>query len=202
VQFTCNIHLIKFPQLIWIRWNKYSPGRSKPYHKYNNPTSSAVFLMADVRVMQNFEQFSCYIFNSVRSPYLFARGIVRGLFTKKSTLARDKGVKATKTHCFHITIMMHYLKLYLNMGPPWRSRHSNSLRDKRSGARTPFGATFSGPSQNGTEAHPASCTVDAWSFPCVKQLRRWPTTPSSARSSMDRAVLLPALCDRLGLLGS
>ena len=40
---------------------------------------------------------------------------MRGLFTKKSTLARDKAVKATKTHCFLITIMMRYLKLYLNM---------------------------------------------------------------------------------------
>ena len=134
MQFTCNIHLIKFPQLICIRWSKYSDGKSEPYNKYSNPTPSVGFIVADVRVSKLLSSFPVIPFSYVRCPYFFARGIVRGLFTKKSTLARDKAVKANKTHGFHITTMMRYLKLYLNTGPPWRSRYSVSLQAKRSGA--------------------------------------------------------------------
>lgn len=40
--------------------------------------------------------FSVISFSSLRRSYLFVREIVRDLFTKKSTLARDKALKASE----------------------------------------------------------------------------------------------------------
>jgi hypothetical protein len=69
---------------------------------------------------------------------------------------------------------------YMNAWEPgWRSRYSDSLRAGRAGDRIPVGARFSASNQTGSEAHPASCTMDAGSFPGVKAAEAWcwPPTP-------------------------
>jgi hypothetical protein len=43
--------------------------------------------------------------------------------------------------------------------------------------KIPVGARFSAPLQTGSEAHPASCTMDTGSFPGVKIVRGVMLTP-------------------------
>jgi hypothetical protein len=73
------------------------------------------------------------------------------------------------------------------------SRYSDRLRAGRFGDRMPLEARFSAPVQNGSGAHPASCTMGTGSFPGVKSGRGVTLTPHPLlvpRSRKGRAILL------------
>ena len=55
--------------------------------------------------------------------------------------------------------------LAMASGPGQLSRHSDWLRDGRSGDRIPVGVRFWAPVQTGPAAHPASYTIGTVFFP-------------------------------------
>jgi hypothetical protein len=60
--------------------------------------------------------------------------------------------------------------LFIQRGPGWIGRYSDSLRVGRSEDRIPVGARFSAPVQTGSGAQPASYTMGTGSLPGLK----WP----------------------------
>jgi len=54
----------------------------------------------------------------------------------------------------------------------------------------PVGVTFSAPVQTGSGAHPASFTMDTWSFPRVKRLGRLVDHPLPSSADVKESVEL------------
>ena len=70
------------------------------------------------------------------------------------------------------------------------------------GIESQWGARLSAPAQTGPEAHPASCTMGAGSFPGVKNSRGVTLIPHPLlvpRSCKNRAIPLPTRWDTPGL---
>jgi hypothetical protein len=73
--------------------------------------------------------------------------------------------------------------------------YSDSLRAGRSGDRIPVGTRFTAPIQTSSEAHPASCTMGAGSFPGVKRPGRGADHPPpySVPRYTERSTAIPLL---------
>jgi hypothetical protein len=74
--------------------------------------------------------------------------------------------------------------LWVGMG----TRYSDSLLAGRSAERIPVGARFSAPIQTDSEAHPASYTISAGSFPGVKKPGRGGDHPPLSSANVKERV--------------
>jgi len=91
-----------------------------------------------------------------------------------------------------------YLSYSQQGGPGQRSRYSDSLQAERSGDRIPWVARFSAPTEFGSGAHPAPCTIGSGLFLGGKAAGAWsgvdhPNPFSSEVKERVVILLLPLL---------